>query len=231
MLEQWADTQMDAPILEEVTFVRSDSTAATQPALAATMDFGSVSPLSDTDLMNRIANGDSQAFTQLVDRHEPTAIALARKILRGSSLAEEAVQEAFLAVWREPTRYLSARGNVQTWLLTIVHHRAVDAVRREGSQFERANNLASEQLVTVGSSSRFEDALIGEISMAEQGRSVREALDDLPPVQHQIITLMYFGGLSQTQISERLSIPLGTVKSRSLLAMRRLRSTLSAMDR
>ena len=186
---------------------------------------------SDADLMRRIADGDREAFSHLFDRYAPTAMALARRILRGSSLAEEAVQEAFLAVWREPVRYLSTRASVRTWLLSIVHHRAVDLVRREQSQLRRGAHLASEGSCSNGGADPFEETLVQELGLAEQGRVVRTALNGLPPAQHQIITLMYFDGLSQTQISERLSIPLGTVKSRSLLGMRRLRSTLVGMER
>ncbi len=186
---------------------------------------------SDADLMRRIAAGDREAFAQLFGRHAPTATALARRILRQSPLAEEAVQEAFLAVWREPTRYLDGRGSVRTWLLSMVHHRAVDVVRREQSQRDRGNDLASGAALTDEIADPFEEILVREMDTAEQGRVVRGALDDLPPPQHQVITLMYFDGLSQTHISELLSIPLGTVKSRSLLGMRRLRSSLAGIER
>lgn len=185
----------------------------------------------DEDLMRRITGGDREAFAHLFGRHAPTALALASRILRQSPLAEEAVQEAFLAVWREPTWHLHGRGSVRTWLLSIVHHRAVDVVRREQSQRNRVNDLASGAAFSDGISDPFDEILMLEMGTAEQERVVRGALHRLPPAQRQVITLMYFDGLSQTQISERLSIPLGTVKSRSLLGLRRLRSTLAGMER
>ena len=178
--------------------------------------------------MRDVARGDTEAFALLYARYAPIATALARRILRQRNLAEETVQEAFLAVWRHPDRYLTHRGSVRSWLLSIVHHRAVDLVRREESQRTRAAHLMSVTPTDCEPTDPGE-VVVQVIGTSEEREAVRRALEHLPPEQRQIIDLMYFGGLSQTQISERLCLPLGTVKSRTLLGMRRLRAALGGL--
>ena len=179
---------------------------------------------SDSSLMDGIAQGEIDAFVRLFERYAPNAMALAQRILRRSHLADEAVQEAFLDVWREPDRYLTEGGTVQSWLMSTVHHRAVDRVRGEESQRERVAEAA-------GATDRVTpdpvEMVVTRIVVADEQETVQQALTGLPCAQRRIIELMYFGGLTQSQISERLSIPLGTVKSRTLLAMRRLGMTLA----
>lgn len=184
----------------------------------------------DRDLMKAIAQGGHDAFVRLFDRYAPTAIALAQTILRQRHLAEDAVQETFLAVWRDPHRYRAERGTVRAWLMSAVHHRAVDLVRREESQRRRASEAAAEEF-TDRTPADPGDVVVEEIGLAEERKAIRRALEDLPSKQRQIIELMYFGGLSQTRISERLSLPLGTVKSRTVLGMRRLRAAVGGLER
>jgi RNA polymerase sigma factor (sigma-70 family) len=186
-----------------------------------------LSDVRDQELVTRIRGGDEEAFRGLFRRYAPNAMALARRVVRQPSLAEEIVQEAFLALWRNPTGYDQERGSVRSWLLGTVHHRAVDAVRREESQRRRAESAVS---VDVAQPDISED-VAAELDAPEERRAVRTALDELPPGQRQVIELMYFDGLSQSTIAERLSLPLGTVKSRSLLGMRRLRAALVEMER
>lgn len=184
----------------------------------------------DRDLMKGIAQGDRNAFLRMFDRYAPTAMGLAWRMLRHRHLAEEAVQETFLAVWRDPDGYLAERGTVRAWLMSTVHHRAVDLIRHEASQNRRAMESAAE-ISTAGGPADPGHEVVEEIGLAEDRKAVRRALDDLNPQQRQIIELMYFEGLSQTRIAERLPLPLGTVKSRARLAMRRLASSLGGMER
>jgi len=183
----------------------------------------------DRELVARIADGDEEAFRGLFRRYAPTAIALAKRIVRQPFLAEEIVQEAFLAVWRDPAGYDEGRGTVKSWLMGMVHHRAVDLVRREESQRRRAED--PRLIEPVATTDDVAETVVEEIGMPEERRAVRAALGTLPAEQQQVIELMYFGGRSQSQIAESLGLPLGTVKSRTLLGMRRLRVALGGMER
>jgi RNA polymerase sigma-70 factor (ECF subfamily) len=177
----------------------------------------------DRRFMDAVGRGDQDAFRQLFDRHAPTATALAQRVLRQSHLAEEIVQEAFLALWREPEGYDPARGTVRAWLMGMVHHRAVDVVRREESQRRRADRAAAGLRDEVADPA---DDVVDDLARPQERRRVRDALDALPTEQREVLELMYFDGLTQTQIAERTGLPLGTVKSRTLLGMRRMRTFL-----
>ena len=190
----------------------------------ATVD---LSDARDRDLIRRVGEGDEEAFRSLFRRYAPTAQALARRVARQPSLAEEIVQEAFLAVWRNPSAYDQRLGTVRSWLMGLVHHRAVDAVRREETQrrwVQRAVSSIEPVSDPIGT-------LIEEIGLSEERAAVGDALSELPDEQRMVIELMYFEGRTQSQIAERLSLPLGTVKSRCLLGMRRLRGTLLGKER
>ena len=182
----------------------------------------------DRELVEAIARGEEEAFRGLFGRYAPTALALARRIVRQSFLAEEIVQEAFLAVWRNPDGFDEQRGSVKAWLMGMVHHRAVDAVRREESQRRRAEeSKRSDPIVVLDHA----DQVVEEVGAPQERAAVRGALGELPQEQRQVIELMYFDGLSQSKIAERLGLPLGTVKSRTLLGMRRLRSAMAELER
>jgi RNA polymerase sigma factor (sigma-70 family) len=182
----------------------------------------------DRELIRRIGAGDEDAFRSLFRSFAPNALSLAQRVVRQPFLAEEIVQEVFLAVWRSPNAYEPERGSVKSWLLGMVHHRAVDAVRREESQRRRAEDSLPEALDLDD-----DPALIvtDRLGLPEERKAVRSALLELPDEQRQVIELMYFAGMSQSRISERLSLPLGTVKSRTLLGMRRLRAALIGLER
>jgi RNA polymerase sigma-70 factor (ECF subfamily) len=182
----------------------------------------------DRDLLRRIGSADEEAFRELFRRYSPNALALARRVVRQPFIAEEIVQEAFLAAWRNAEGYREGRGSVRSWLMTMVHHRAVDAVRREESQRRRAEDAQVSGALAVEDPA---DAVVAQLGLPEERRAVRAALADLPAEQRQVIELMYFDGLSQSKVSERLRLPLGTVKSRTLLGMRRLRSALIEVER
>jgi RNA polymerase sigma-70 factor (ECF subfamily) len=182
----------------------------------------------DEDLLGRVGAGDDQAFRELFGRYATVAHALAFRLVRQAQVAEEIVQEAFLAVWRHPDRYDVARGSVRSWLMGTVHHRAVDAVRREQAQRRRAEQ-ASE--LGPGVVEDPIDDVVAAIDLPRERKLVRAALGELPEEQREVIQRMYFEGLSQSQIAERTGLPLGTVKSRTLLAMRRLRAHLGEGSR
>ena len=182
----------------------------------------------DQMLIDGIGRGDEDAFRGLFGRYAPTAKALALRVVRQADLADEIVQEAFLAVWRNPERFERGRGSVRAWLMGMVHHRAVDAVRREEAQRRRADDMVASAIDEVADHS---DDVVHRISLPAERQRVRDALGELPPEQREVLELMYFDGLSQRLIAERTGLPLGTVKSRSLLAMRRLRATLGGIER
>jgi RNA polymerase sigma-70 factor, ECF subfamily len=182
----------------------------------------------DRELVQRIRGGDDDAFRGLFGRYAPSAMALARRVVRQPFLAEEIVQEAFLAVWRNPDGYDQQRGSVRAWLMGMVHHRAVDAVRREEAQRRRTEeSQLSEPLVAPDPA----DDLVNQLGLPQERMAVRAALEELPAEQRQVIELMYFDGLSQSKISDKLGLPLGTVKSRTLLGMRRLRTSMTGLQR
>jgi RNA polymerase sigma factor (sigma-70 family) len=182
----------------------------------------------DRELVDGIRAGDQRSFRVLFHRYAPTAMALARRVVRRDNLAEETVQEAFLALWQHPERFDAERGSVRSWLMSAVHHRAVDAVRREEAQRRRTGEAVSDpdlDPVDPGVS------VVEEVGLAQSRIEVRRALEGLPPDQRRVIELMYFEGLTQARVAELLELPLGTVKSRTLLGMRRLRSALLETER
>jgi RNA polymerase sigma factor (sigma-70 family) len=182
----------------------------------------------DEDLLRRVGTGDDGAFRELFARYAAAAHAMAFRLVRQGQVAEEIVQEAFLAVWRNPDRYDRTRGSFRSWLMGTVHHRAVDAVRREQAQRRRAEQAAA---VGGGVVEDPSDEVVSAIDLPDERRRVRRALADLPAEQRDVIQRMYFDGLSQSQIAERTGLPLGTVKSRTLLGMRRLRAHLGGPER
>ena len=181
---------------------------------------------SDAQLVARLAQGERAAFGELYDRYSRPAYSLARRICVDPELAEDVVQEAFLALWKMPSRFDPARGGFGTWLMTVVHHRAVDAVRRENTQRRRNVPLTdelSERNVPPAAGSDHE-ALSSVV-----GAEVREALTKLPEDQRQVIALAYLGGYTQIEVAKLTGVPLGTVKSRTFAAIRRLRGSLASV--
>ena len=182
----------------------------------------------DRDLVMRIGEGDQEAFRGLFGRYAPAAKALALRVVRQSHLAEEIVQESFMALWKNPDGYDQQRGSVKAWLMGMVHHRAVDLVRREEAHRRRAVQAIPQAMETEPDPA---DQVVEEVGAPEERATVRAALAELPAEQRRVIELMYFGGRSQSQIADELDLPLGTVKSRTLLGMRRLRGALTGMER
>jgi RNA polymerase sigma-70 factor (ECF subfamily) len=173
--------------------------------------------LPDEALLALIARGDDDALADLYDRFGGVAYRLAYRILRDQVLAQDAVQEAFLGAWRTATSFDPARGKASTWLLTLVHRRAVDLVRREDRR--RGDLLDPPPPAAV-------ESVDETAEIREQRRTVQAALAQLPSEQREALELAYYVGLTQSELAERLGIPLGTVKSRMYIALTRLRELL-----
>jgi RNA polymerase sigma-70 factor (ECF subfamily) len=174
--------------------------------------------LSDEALVALAARSEQLALAELYDRFGRPAYGLALRVLRDEALAEDAVQEAFLALWRTAPRFVPERGRASTWILTLVHRRAVDLVRRE----ERRRTDALEQAPEPESL----DAVEEEAWLRLQRERVQDALRKLPDQQREAIELAYYGGFTQSELAERLGQPLGTIKSRMFMGLARLRELL-----
>jgi len=176
----------------------------------------------DHELVRRVKQRDEGAFRDLFRRYGPLANGLAVRMVRHPFVAEEIVQEAFLSLWRDPAAYREERGTFRSWLMSTVHHRAVDAIRREEAQRRRSREAEPAELVLedIGQS------VVEEVDAASSRDRVRAALQEIPAEQRQVLMKMYFEGRTQSQVAEELGLPLGTVKSRTLLGMRRLRAML-----
>jgi RNA polymerase sigma-70 factor (ECF subfamily) len=181
---------------------------------------GDYSGFPDEALLALAAHEDEGALAELYDRYGRPAYGLALRIVRDPALAEDAVQEAFLTLWRTAKSFRSDRAKPSTWILTLVHRRAVDVVRRE--ERRRAAPLeTSEEPEAYG------PATDEEIELTDRRRIVQEALRQLPDDQREALELAYYGGLTQSELAERLSVPLGTIKSRMFTGLRRLRDLLA----
>ena len=173
--------------------------------------------LSDEAVLALIARADDQALAELYRRFGRLAYGLAFRILRDDALAQDAVQDAFLGVWRAAGRFTAERSKPSTWLLTLVHRRAVDLVRRE--ERRRTEPLQPESEFAGGEAA-------DEAELATRRQTIREALRQLPSEQREAIELAYYGGYTQSELAERLGQPLGTIKSRMFTGLARLRDAL-----
>jgi RNA polymerase sigma factor (sigma-70 family) len=178
--------------------------------------------LEDAALCALAAEGDGSALEALYARYGRVSYALARRILADEQLAQDVVQEVFLTVWRDATRYDASRGNFSTWLLTMTHHKAVDAVRREEA-LRRRRAPAGALDLTESAGPDVDD----EVWTVLRRDRVRLALADLPDAQREALGLAYFGGYTQREIAKLTDTPLGTVKTRMLAGMSRLRDALA----
>jgi RNA polymerase sigma-70 factor (ECF subfamily) len=188
-----------------------------EPAKPLPLRVATVADDADRAVLGRIADGELHALDELYERYKTMAYSIAYRITSDATLAEDVVQDAFLGAWRNAARYIEGRGSVKTWLLSIVHHRAIDAVRRRRPTVElpEREDVPPPQLQLPD--------VWGAVSANLDAETVREVLAVLSDVQREAIELAYFGGLTQVEIAERTGTPLGTVKSRmrlGLLAMR-----------
>ncbi len=174
--------------------------------------------LSDEALIALVARGDDDALGALYDRFGRISFGLALRILRDRTLAEDAVQDAFLAIWRSAGNFAAERAKPSTWILTLVHRRSVDLVRRE----ERRRADPIEDIAHPAGGATDE-----EVALRSKRRAVQEALRRLPDEQREALELAYYGGFSQSELAERLGQPLGTIKSRMFAGLARLRDLLA----
>jgi RNA polymerase sigma-70 factor (ECF subfamily) len=184
----------------------------------------SLSALADEDLMQLVRRGDTLAFEVVYERHATAAFSLAFRMTGTRNVAEDVVQEAFLSLWRSGARYDRTRGSVRTWVLGIVHNRAIDALRRSMVHDRRR---ASDE----GIEERFESGERTDVEAArrDEAREVRSALRSLPEEQSRVIELAYFGGFSQSEIAAMLDTPIGTVKGRMRLGLKKMRGELNGL--
>ncbi|MEO8293527.1 MAG: sigma-70 family RNA polymerase sigma factor [Actinomycetota bacterium] len=181
----------------------------------------------DVQLHGALIGGEQGAFDELYRRYAPAAYGLAYRLTGQQALAQDVVHDSFLALWRAPESYDPARGPFRTFFLALVHHRAVDAIRRE-ERMRGRNRRASNLEPVTG-----EDVAEGVVDAAYlsvRRREVREALAGLPPDQRTVLEMAYLDGRTQSWIAEALGIPLGTVKTRTFAAMKKLRAVLSQED-
>lgn len=178
----------------------------------------------DRAVLARVAGGELDALAELYDRYRTMAYSIALRVTGDATLAEDVLQDAFLGAWRHAGRYVEGRGSVKTWLLAIVHHRAIDAIRR------RRPTTTLPEREDVPSPALTVPDLWGEVAAVLDAETIRGALGALPDAQREAIELAYFGGLTQQEVATRTGAPLGTVKGRMRLGLLAMRRTLLAQE-
>jgi RNA polymerase sigma-70 factor (ECF subfamily) len=178
--------------------------------------------VADEDLISLVGDGDPQAFAALYDRHSRAAYSLAYRMMGERQAAEDLAQDAFLKVWRATASYRAGRGSVRTWILSIVHNRGIDQIRSHASRRRTQDKVEA-------SAPKYEPSeAFGEAWKNSQQEQVREALNTLPPEQLKILELAYFSGYKHVEIADLLGLPLGTVKGRMRLGLKKLRGHFEA---
>jgi RNA polymerase sigma-70 factor, ECF subfamily len=178
----------------------------------------------DAAILRQIAGRDPRGVELLYDRYGGVAFALAYRLLGERGSAEDVVQEAFLNVWRQGATYDTRRGTVRTWLLTIVHHRAIDQMRSVRSK------MGADTVIDDAMPLPAKEDTWTEVVQGLEHEWIRQAMATLPPEQRQVVDLAYYGGFTHTEIAQRVGIPLGTVKGRMRLALDKLRDLLHVPD-
>jgi RNA polymerase sigma-70 factor, ECF subfamily len=194
-----------------------------EPEIVARSGAGPDVDRSDRETMNRLAGGDLGALDQLYEQYGAMAFSIAYRITGERAAAEDVVQESFLGAWRNAARYVDGRGTVRTWLLSIVHHRAIDAIRRRRptTELPESETGLPEPLVMPDTWT--------EVANGLDRAAIQVALARISEVQREAIELAYFNGLTQTEIAERTGVPLGTVKGRLRLGLQGLRAAMLAI--
>ncbi|HSY49134.1 MAG TPA: sigma-70 family RNA polymerase sigma factor [Thermoanaerobaculia bacterium] len=179
-----------------------------------------------SSLLPAVAHGDLAAFEQLYDRHSSTLYALLLRILANPDDAQEVLQETFVKAWTNAKMFDSVRGSDVAWLISIARSRGIDRLRSRKIRGDREDEAGRE----VSSSFGFVEKRTGadDAIQSEERQAVRGALAELPDSQRITLALAYFEGLSQSEIAEKLGEPLGTIKTRMQLGMKKLRERLKA---
>jgi len=180
-----------------------------------------LSVLADEELMQLVYRGQPAAFEVIYDRHADAAFSLAYRMCAQRALAEDVVQEAFLSLWRSGSRYDRSRGSVRTWVLGVVHNRAIDALRRR--TVRDRGRISEEGIEERVAAPERTDV---EFARRDEAREVRDALEQLPDEQSRVIELAYFGGLTHVEIASMLDTPVGTIKGRMRLGLSKMRMAL-----
>lgn len=188
---------------------------------------GAAAP-SDDELMVGLIAGQIASLERLYDRYAALVFSVSLRVLYDRQLAEDVTQEVFLRLWRQPQSYNPARGRLLSWLMSVTRNRAIDE-RRRLSRRTRSEDSGEPALQDLRETDAREDPVVAA-AVGELRRAVRAAMRGLPPAQREVIELAYFGGLTQTEIAARTSVPLGTVKTRVRLAMRKLRDALEGYE-
>ena len=178
--------------------------------------------LADEDLISLAGDSDAQAFAVLYDRHSRAAYSLAYRMMNGRQAAEDLVEDAFLKVWRAATSYRADRGGVRTWILSIVHNQGIDQLR------SHASRRRTQDKVEASAARSQPSEAFAETWRNSQRNQVREALNTLPQEQLEILELAYFSGYTHVEIADLLGLPLGTVKERMRLGLKKLRNHVEA---
>jgi RNA polymerase sigma factor (sigma-70 family) len=187
----------------------------------------SVREWSDDQLHAAVLERDDAALAEIYDRFGAAVFSIALRVLGDRELAQDVSQEVFLALWRAPQNYRSDRGSLGTWLMSAAHHRAVDSVRREEAVRRRAQRAGAEMELAERQAEQSEP--VHESAWLNwQGRAVRAALAELSAPQREALLLAYYGGLTQQEVSERTSVPLGTTKTRTRAALSKMREILDS---
>jgi RNA polymerase sigma-70 factor, ECF subfamily len=180
--------------------------------------------LADEDLISLVEEADAEAFATLYDRHSRAAFSLAYRMMGERQASEDLAQDAFLKVWRGADSYRAERGSVRTWILSIVHNRGIDQIRSQASRRRTQDKIEASAPRSQPSEA------FAETWRNSQRDQVREALDTLPPEQLKILELAYFSGYTHVEISELLRLPLGTVKGRMRLGLKKIRDYFESRD-
>ena len=180
--------------------------------------------LADEDLISLVESADAEAFATLYDRHSRAAFALAYRMMGERQASEDLTQDAFLKVWRSASSYRAERGSVRTWILSIVHNRGIDQIRSQASR-----RRTQEKVEASAPRSQPSEAF-AETLRNSQRDQVREALNTLPSEQLKILELAYFSGYTHVEIAELLRLPLGTVKGRMRLGLKKIRDYFESSD-
>ena len=193
-----------------------------------------LSLMTDAELVREVVRGSEEALESLYDRHVRSCFGLAMKIMRDASVAEEVVQDVFVKLWSRPETFSPDKGKFSGWLLTLVHNRSVDRLRRAKGgangtlvslDAESVGDMSLSEMLPDDGASPYEEAW-----QNERGRFVRQLLGLLPENQRQTISMAYFEGLTQREIAEQLNEPLGTIKTRTRSALQQMRRLLERQE-